>query len=170
MLSSIITSKTRIRLLTKFFLNPSNVSYLRELAKEFDESTNAVRKELNNLSEAGLLETDVDQNKKTYRANTQHPLFLSIHQIVKQSLGLESLVDFILRRMGDVDKIIVVGDYAMGLDTGQIDVVIIGQDLDKNFMGQISESVEKKIERKVNIIKQNNHSGPGFVVYDKRIS
>ena len=57
MLESLITSKTRLRLLIKFFLNIANKGYLNSLANEFGESTNSVRKELNNLSSAGYLET-----------------------------------------------------------------------------------------------------------------
>ena len=53
MLDALITSKTRVRLLVKFFLNPTMKAYLRELASEFDESTNSVRLELNRLKEAG---------------------------------------------------------------------------------------------------------------------
>ena len=48
MLDSLITSKTRLRLLIKFFLNIANKGYLNSLASEFGESTNSVRKELNN--------------------------------------------------------------------------------------------------------------------------
>ena len=55
MLDTLVTSKTRIKLLMKFFLNPGTRAYLRSLADEFGESTNSVRVELNRLSEAGLL-------------------------------------------------------------------------------------------------------------------
>ena len=41
MIDSLISSKTRIKLLMKFFLNPGVTSYLRGLADEFGESTNA---------------------------------------------------------------------------------------------------------------------------------
>ena len=55
MLDTLITSKTRVKLLMKFFLNPGTRAYLRELASEFDESTNSVRVELNRLSEAKII-------------------------------------------------------------------------------------------------------------------
>ena len=58
MLDSLITSKTRIKLLLKFFLNSSMKAYLRGLAEEFGESTNAIRLELNHLEEAGLLKSE----------------------------------------------------------------------------------------------------------------
>ena len=55
MLETLITSKTRLRILIKFFINVTNNGYLRGLAEEMNESTNSIRKELNNLSEAGYL-------------------------------------------------------------------------------------------------------------------
>ena len=51
MLDTLITSKTRIKLLLKFFLNAQTKSYLRSLEGEFGESTNAIRLELNKFEE-----------------------------------------------------------------------------------------------------------------------
>ena len=44
MLETLITSKTRIRILVKFFINTANNGHLRGLAEEMNESTNAIRK------------------------------------------------------------------------------------------------------------------------------
>ena len=49
MLDSIITSKARIKLLVKFFINPNSNGYLHKLANEFGESNNNIRVELNRL-------------------------------------------------------------------------------------------------------------------------
>lgn len=57
MLDTLIQSKTRLKLLLRFFLNPDSSAYLRGLAQEFDESTNAVRVELNRFEEAGLIQS-----------------------------------------------------------------------------------------------------------------
>ena len=57
MLETLITSKTRLRLLIKFFINIANKGYLNSLANEFGESTNSIRKELNNLTSAGYLKS-----------------------------------------------------------------------------------------------------------------
>ena len=53
--AGIISSKTKIKLLVRLFFNPQTRSYLRELAKEFDVSTNSVREELNQLTKTQLL-------------------------------------------------------------------------------------------------------------------
>ena len=68
MLDTIITSKTRIKLLMKFFLNPGTKAYLRELAAEFGESTNSVRIELNRLTDAKLLKSTNFGRKIIYSA------------------------------------------------------------------------------------------------------
>ena len=75
MIDTLITSKTRIKLLLKFFLNPDVRGHLRGLAEEFGESTNAVRTELNRLAEAGLLRVADEGRRKLYGANSSHPLF-----------------------------------------------------------------------------------------------
>ena len=93
MLNKLITSKTRLRLLIKFFINQANSGYLNGLASEFKESTNSIRKELNHLSEAGYLEKFKDQNKVAYKANTNHPLFEILQKVVYKHLGLEEIIE-----------------------------------------------------------------------------
>jgi DNA-binding transcriptional regulator PaaX len=68
LLDSIVTSKTRVKLLLKFFAH-NNSGYLRSLAKEFEESTNSVRVELNRLTDAGLLLAEDEGITKIYKAN-----------------------------------------------------------------------------------------------------
>ena len=106
MLESLITSKTRLRLLIKFFINITNKGYLNSLANEFGESTNSVRKELNNLSSAGYLEKNTQNNKVIYKANISHPLFKTIQKIIHTHLGIEEILETVYNRTGDVKKVI----------------------------------------------------------------
>ena len=73
--AGIIASKTRIKLLVRLFFNPMARSYLRELAKEFDVSTNAVREELNQLTQTEILTSEKKGRQVYYMANQGHPLF-----------------------------------------------------------------------------------------------
>ena len=150
MLNKLITSKTRLRLLIKFFINQANSGYLNGLASEFNESTNSIRKELNHLSEAGYLQKYKDHNKVGYKANTGHPLFDMLQKVVHKHLGLEEIVERVLERMGPVQKILLVGDYAEGLDSGTIDVVLIGNKLNTEYIEALEEKIEGVIDRKVN--------------------
>ena len=169
MLDALITSKTRVRLLVKFFLNPTMKAYLRELASEFDESTNSVRLELNRLKEAGLLESEAQGNLVMYNAKTSHPLYPEIRSIVNKITGIDSIIESVIERLGSVDEAYLIGDYARGQDTGIIDVILIG-DVDKAYLHELIEKAEVLVQRKVRALvmtsdelneylnKQNGHS------------
>lgn len=149
MLEELITSKTRLRLLIKFFVSQANKGYLNGLATEMGESTNGIRKELNHLQKAGYLSKIKVNNKVEYKANTNHPLFETLSRIVYKHLGLEDLVEKVLERMGELDKIILVGEYAKGNDSGLIEVFLIGQDLNMNYISNLENKIEDLIGRKV---------------------
>jgi len=156
MLDSLITSKTRLRLLIKFFLNIANKGYLNGLANEFGESTNSIRKELNNLSSAGYLEKQYENNRIVYNANASHPLFKIIQKIVKKHLGIEEILETVLKRIGEVKKIMILGDYAEGIDSGLIEILIIGDNISEDYLKQITPKIEKKINRKVSFFISNS--------------
>ena len=150
MLEELITSKTRLRLLIKFFISQANRGYLNGLATEMGESTNSIRKELNHLQAAGYLNKIKIDNKVEYKANINHPLFDVLRKVVLKHLGLEDIVETVLDRMGDVKQIILVGDYAKENDTGKIEVFLIGQKLNMDYITQLEEKIEKLIKRRVN--------------------
>ncbi len=155
MLNKLITSKTRLRLLIKFFISQANRGYLNGLATEFKESTNSIRKELNHLSDAGYLEKYRDNNKVGYKANVNHPMFEILQKVVFKHLGLEDIVDHVLAQMGDVMEIHLISDYAKGLDTGLIEVLLIGDKLNTDYIANLEQKIEKLIERKVQFIISN---------------
>ena len=169
MLNKLITSKTRLRLLIKFFINQANRGYLNGLAAEFNESTNSIRKELNHLSDAGYLEKYKDNNKIAYKANIRHPMFEILQKVVLKHLGLEEIIDHVLAQIGEVNEIHVLGDYAKGIDTGLIEVLLIGNELNTKYLTNLEEKIEKLIERKVQFIISNRKSSEqhSILLYQK---
>ena len=149
MLGELITSKTRLRLLVKFFISQANKGYLNGLANEMGESTNSIRKELNHLYDAGYLNKVKSNNKIEYNVNTKHPLYETLKKVVYKHLGLEDIIETVLERMGNVEKIIIIGDYAKGIDSGNIELILVGKDLNFNYINQLEEKIEKIIERQV---------------------
>ena len=149
MLGELITSKTRLRLLTKFFVSQANRGYLNGLANEMGESTNSIRKELNHLQNAGYLEKVKIDNKVEYKANTKHPLFEVLQKVVFKHLGIEDIVEAVLDKMGNVKQIILIGDYAKGNDSGLIEVFLIGNGLNMEYISQLEKKIETLIGRKV---------------------
>ena len=149
MLDELITSKTRLRLLIKFFVSQANRGYLNGLANEMGESTNSIRKELNHLYNAGYLNKIKKNNKVEYNVNSLHPLYDTLRKVVLKHLGLEDIVEAVLEKMGSVDKIILVGDYAKGIDSGTIEIFLIGKNLNTEYISNLENKIEKLINRKV---------------------
>lgn len=148
MIDTLISSKTRIKLLLKFFLNSRNASYLRGLESEFNDSSNAIRVELNRLEDAGFIQSDMKGNKKMYRANTRHPLFEEIHNIIRKHIGIDHIITNVIERLGTVHAVFLTGSFAKGIDSPVIDLIIIGE-VDKIYLLQLIEKAETMVERKI---------------------
>lgn len=159
MLETLITSKTRIKLLLKFFLNINNQGYLRSLESEFNESTNGIRQELNRFEQAGLLLTESEGNKKLYRANTLHPLFKDLNSIIRKFIGVEELIENVIDRLGNVKQVYLEGRIAQGLESDIIDMIIIGDDIDNAYLTSLVEKAEPLLQKKIRFLLFNEHDG-----------
>jgi hypothetical protein len=151
-LDTLITSKTRLKLLLKFFLNSGSRAHLRNLETEFGESTNAIRLELNKFEQAGLLKSEVDGNKKVFRANTAHPLFQDIHNILLKTIGFDQIIDRVVTQLGNVEKAYVAGDFARGMDAQIIDLVIVGNEINQEYLVNLVAKTEELISRKIRYV------------------
>ncbi len=156
MLKSLITSETRIKLLLRFFLNPNNHAYLRQLSKEFNESSNGIRVELNRLVESEILQISQSGNNKLYSANRNHPLFSEIRNIVLKSTGIENVISEIIRKIGELQKAFIRGDYAKGIDSGLIELVLVGNVLNKQEIERVRSKTENLIQRKISVLTLTN--------------
>ncbi len=155
MLEALITSKTRLKLLLKFFLNSSNVSYLRGLEPEFGESTNAIRLELNRFEKANLLVTSSQGNKKLYQANTKHPLFPEIHNLLLKHTGIDKIINKVIDNIGDIKEVYLVGELALGKNSNIVDLWFVGNKIDTSYILNLVEKAEKLINKKIRYIVLN---------------
>jgi DNA-binding transcriptional ArsR family regulator len=149
MLSSLITSQTRIKLLRKFFLNSSTKAYLRGLESEFGESSNGIRIELNRFEDAGLLTSYREGNKKVYKANCDHPLFSDIHNIIMKETGIDQVIEKVIHRIGKLFSVYLTGDFARGKDSPVIDLILVGDDIDREYLARKVVQAEELVGRKV---------------------
>ncbi len=146
--TGIISSNTRIKLLTRFFFNPNTRSYLRELAKEFNVSTNSVREELNQLTKTKLLTSKRSGRQVFYKANQDHPLFPELKSMVGKVMGIDQVIEGIVTRLGDLERAFLIDDYAEGKDSGIIDLVLVGN-IDQYHLNDLSRKTERYIKRKI---------------------
>ena len=152
LLGPLITSKTRLKLLLRFFLNHNLSGYLQGLSKELDENTNSIRVELNRLEEAGILSSELEGRKKLYRVNEQHPLTENLTNIVRKVTGVDALVDRVVGRLPGLEQVWVCGDLAQGLQSETIECVLVGVDLEEEYITKLLNKVEKQLTKKVQYV------------------
>jgi hypothetical protein len=152
MLDSLITSKTRIKLLMKFFINSETTAYLRNLSNEFGESTNGIRQELNRFEDAQLIDSEVIQNKKIYKANTKHPYYQDIHHLLLKFTGIDQLVEMVVSRVGMLDKAFIINDFAQGKPGNVLDLVLVGNSFDQDYLHQLVLKAEDQLTFKIRYI------------------
>jgi hypothetical protein len=158
MLDSLITSKTRIRLLTRLFLNSNSYGHLRGLQTEFGESSNAIRLELNRFEHAGLLTSHTEANRKVYSANTTHPLFPEINSILRKHLGLDQLIEKVIERIGKVEVVYLTGDFACGKESLFIEMLIIGNNINTTYLDELIAKSQNLIKRTIQYTLLNSVS------------
>lgn len=147
----LITSKTRIRILMRLFLNPDQHAYLRELSSEFGLSPSLVGDELKQLAGAGLLAAERSGRQVHYHANTNHALFPELHSMVRKALGMDQILESVIQRLGRLERALLVDDYAEGKDSGIIDLVLIG-DIDRTNLDDLVRKTERYVGRKIRVM------------------
>jgi hypothetical protein len=152
MINTLITSQTRIKLLMKFFLNSSTKAHLRGLESEFGESSNSIRLELNRFERAGMLNSLRDGNKKVFQANLKHPLYNDIHNIVLKETGIDRVIEKVVHRIGQLVNVYLTGDFARGKDSGVIELILVGADIDREYLARKVIQAEELAGRKVSYI------------------
>jgi hypothetical protein len=153
LLDNFLIGKIRVRLLTKLILNPDNKVYLRGLERDLGVSSNTVRLELNKLSHMQLIQVSEDETNakvKNYSVNTQHPLFSSLRGIILKYVGLDQILEQVIHKLGNVQKVYLTGDLANGKNGSFVDLVIVG-DIDRDYLHKLIDKVEPMIGKKIRV-------------------
>ncbi len=132
----------------RLLLNPQNKAYLRGMAKEFGASPGQLRDELNQLANADILKTERVGRQVFYQANREHALFPELNSMVRKALGMDRILDSILRRLGDLERAALIDDYAEGRDSGLIDLVLLGN-IDHDNLSDLTRKTEKYLSRRI---------------------
>ena len=72
-----------------------------------------------------------------------------------------------MNQIGNIEKIILLGDYAKGIDSGIIEVLIVGKKINKDYLDAVRPKIEKEINRRINfLISSTGTSQNGLVVFE----
>ena len=152
MLQKLFTSKTRVKLLTLFIMNPEREMYIREIARSTKENINAIRRELANLEGIGLLKSERRGNSKYYVVNKKMPIYNELASIILKTEGVAKELQDSLSEIG-VEIAFIYGSFASGkagVDS-DVDIFIIGEVNEDELIIKIRD-VEKKLSREINYV------------------
>ncbi len=149
MLEHLFGSKTRIKLMRLFFREPEKIFYVRELTRLLETQINAIRRELELLYKAGLVE-QLDQiseereepgpAKKYYRLNRGSLLYPELQALLVKAkmLGEQAFIQELQEKAGDV-KLLLLSGYFTNDDRAPTDILMVGDVKEKAVMRLVSE-------------------------------
>ncbi len=148
-------SRTRARLLGLFLENADRSFFVREVARRVDAQLNAVRRELKNLLDVGIIiendgsDEEKGEKKKFYQANATFPLFEDLRNVMRK-VGIlmnKSLVEG-LQEKGKVQLVLLTGRF---VDSPNIptDVLIVSSCTPEVVTAAIAD-FERDLGREVN--------------------
>lgn len=143
MLKALFSSKTRIKLLTTFLLNPDEEYFIRELTRKLDEQINSIRRELDNLKKIGLLKSRMKNRKKYYYCNKDFLIFNELRDILLKAMNTDGDLIRKIGKLGEVDLLVLSGVF-VGKDA-KVDLLVVG-DIDNMKLQQLLSEHSKEGE------------------------
>jgi DNA-binding transcriptional ArsR family regulator len=126
--------------------------------------SNSIRLQLNRFEEAGLLHSLRDGNKKVFQANPSHPLYKDIHSIVLKETGIDRVIEKVVHRIGHIVCIYLTGDFARGKDSRVIELILVGDDIDREYLARKIKQAEDLVGRKVSYVVLDTSEADGHLL------
>jgi hypothetical protein len=148
MLKNLFISKVRVKVLEYFFLHPNEENHVRGLVRVLDEEINAIRRELLNLEDAGLLKTEKKGNKIEYRLNHTCPIYEELRGLILKESEFGKRIQKIAKDSGKLETILLSNSYFTGdySDKSDLDFLFIGN-LDIRKLGTNMKEFEAETKR-----------------------
>ena len=154
-LSDALFSKVQQRVIALIFSHPQRSFYTSEIMRNVQSGVGAVARELSKLERSGLVSVQRIGNQKHYRANQEAPIFEELRSLIEKTVGLAQPIAKSFEPYADMIKsAFVYGSVAKGTDTADsdIDLMVIGDDLDYSDLYGAAQNVETKLRRKVHVL------------------
>jgi predicted nucleotidyltransferase len=125
---AVLFPQVRAQVLRLLFADPSRELHLRDLTRQSGLGLGTVQGELEKLSSSDLVTSRRDGNRRYYRANSSHPLFPDLQQLVLKTSGLRDVLADALRGIKGVEAAFVFGSLASSAEkaASDVDLFVIG--------------------------------------------
>lgn len=145
--------KVRQRVLGLLYCQPNADFYTNEIIRLTQSGTGAVQRELEKLTNAGLITLKQVGNQKHYQANMAMPFFSELRGIILKTFGLADVLRAAIKPLfKQIQIAFIYGSIAKQTDTASsdIDLLIISDHLTYAEVFQVLEKTEVKLGRKIN--------------------
>jgi DNA-binding transcriptional ArsR family regulator len=122
--------KTRQGILAATLVQPEKAWYASELARRMGVPASSLQRELQDLSEAGILKTHRQGRMAYYQANTDSPVYPDLRGLLLKTAGLVDVLAHALKPLAaKLRTAFVYGSIAIGREQSDsdIDLMIVGQ-------------------------------------------
>jgi DNA-binding transcriptional ArsR family regulator len=121
-------SKVRVKMLELFFRNPNELYYVRQITRLIDEEINAVRRELERMTETGMLKSEKRGNRLYYYLNHQYDYYPELLRLISKSFGLGKAIKKARQDLGKLRYVMFSGKFAQRKNRGvnEVDILIVG--------------------------------------------
>jgi len=151
-LGDVLFGQTRGSVLRLLFGQPDRAFYVRQIAREIGTSVGSVQRELETLSQIGLIQRSVSGHQVYYQANREHPVFSEIHSLIAKTVGVFQMLTSALKPLADrISLAFVYGSLARGDESAasDVDLMIVGEVTLEEILARLTP-VESRIGRPVN--------------------
>lgn len=151
MLQDLMVSKVRVKLLQTFLDQPDELFYVRQLVRKTGEEINAVRRELQRMEKANLVQKEPRANRLYYWFNRRHLLYGDLLALIAKTIGLGNELIKNKNKLGKIRFAMFSGRFARRLPSqeGGVDLLVVG-DVLLPRLAKIVQRAEKKLEREIN--------------------
>lgn len=127
-LTDFMISKVRVKMLELFFRNPNELYYVRQITRLIDEEINAVRRELERMSEANILKSEKRGNRLYYYLNRQYDYYAELLRLVVKSSGLGKAIKKKKREIGNPRFVMFSSKFAQHKNRAvdEVDILFVG--------------------------------------------
>ncbi|OGH15825.1 MAG: hypothetical protein A3C22_01955 [Candidatus Levybacteria bacterium RIFCSPHIGHO2_02_FULL_37_10] len=151
MLSDLITSQSRIKLLSVLLAQPSEIYHVRELARRTGDEINAVRRELLFLEKKGILIREPRSNRVYYSLSKNYPFYFDLLRIGSKIVGLGAGILKNRVKIGRIKYAMFSGKFARRMEKKptDVDLIIVGTIVLPELALLIRDE-EKRLKREIN--------------------
>jgi len=175
-LAPIFRSETQLQVLGATYLEPERHFTIPELVERSCRPQPTVAREVDRLTEAGLLQSELRGGRRSVWANTTFPIFDELHSILLKTIGPKAVLEQQLRGLGGVDQALIYGSWARryhgepGPLPQDVDLMVIGH-ADVGEVRSEADVASRRLGRDVNVTvltpEEWERGGTGFLTHLK---